>query len=94
VPQVQYLAADLEARGHMTFGGRLEADARGLLARSMAKKRAGDWRDATHAAEWVHQIVHDFTPVEIVIPEARTASPVSEVAIPAQRGRSRSPAGA
>jgi menaquinone-dependent protoporphyrinogen oxidase len=93
VPQVQSIAADLDARGHMTFGGRLEADARGLLARSMAKQRSGDWRDATHVAEWVHQILHDFIPVEIVLPAARTAPAAAEVAaevpIPPQRGRSR-----
>jgi menaquinone-dependent protoporphyrinogen oxidase len=94
VPQVQAIAADLEARGHMTFGGRLEPDAKGLLARSMAKKTSGDWRDPGHVAEWVHRIVHEFVPAEIVIPAARTApvETASEVRIPAQRGRSRAPA--
>src|SRR4051794_988370 len=114
VAQVQAIAADLEAHGHMTFGGRLERDAKGFIAHSMAKKSAGDWRDPIHVAEWVHQIVHYFVPAEVVlpaevvIPEARTApaaestpapesTPVAEpaageVRVPAQRGRSRTPA--
>ena len=96
VPQVQGIAADIEARGHMTFGGRLEPEAKGFIAHSMAKKYAGDWRDPEHVAEWVHQIVHEFIPTEIVIPEARTApaaeSVPAEVRLPAQRGRSRAPA--
>jgi menaquinone-dependent protoporphyrinogen oxidase len=102
VPQLQEIAADIEARGHMTFGGRLEPDAKGFLAHTMAKKSAGDWRDPIHVAEWVHQIVHEFVPTEIVIPEARTAPAVesapaaepapAEVRVPAQRGRSRTPA--
>jgi menaquinone-dependent protoporphyrinogen oxidase len=78
VPQVQAIAARIEARGHMTFGGRLERDAKGFVARSMAKKYAGDWRDPQHVAEWVHQIVHEFVPIAEIVP--------------AQRGRSRAPA--
>jgi menaquinone-dependent protoporphyrinogen oxidase len=100
VSGVQAVAADLEAHGHMTFGGRLEHDAKGFIAHRMAKKLAGDWRDPEHVAEWVYQIIHEYVPTEIVIPEARTAPVVdvaaaetaSEVRIPAQRGRSRTPA--
>jgi hypothetical protein len=40
------------ARGHVTFGGRLEKDARGLIAGAMAKKRAGDWRDPERIRAW------------------------------------------
>ena len=90
VPQVRAIAADLEARGHMTFGGRLEPDAKGFVARSMAKKLAGDWRDQQHVDEWVHQIVHEFQPVGDVVPAQRTAP--AEVRVPAQRGRSRATA--
>ena len=96
VPQVQEIARRLEARGHMTFGGRLERDAKGFVAHSMAKKYAGDWRDPQQVMEWVHQIVHEFVPAEIVIPSMRTApaaeSVPAEVPVPAQRGRSRAPA--
>lgn len=85
VPQVQELARLVEARGHMTFGGRLEAGARGFLARSMAKNNSGDWRDPAQVAEWVHEIVHELTPAEVV-----AAAPAAvRAAIPAQRGARR-----
>jgi menaquinone-dependent protoporphyrinogen oxidase len=44
--QVARLMARAGARGHITFGGRLLSDARGFPAGSMARTRAGDWRDA------------------------------------------------
>ena len=91
VAQVLALAASVEARGHMTFGGRLEPGARGLLARSMAKRMAGDWRDRAHVAEWVHQIVHEFVPAEIVLPDVAAAR-AEQVQIPAQRRGLRTPA--
>ena len=80
VPQVQQLARDIEARGHMTFGGRLEPNARGLFARSMAKKSSGDWRDEQQVAEWVNEIVRQCAPVEapradIVLPRQRMEEP-------------------
>ncbi|MBV9291710.1 MAG: flavodoxin [Frankiales bacterium] len=71
VAQVQRIAADLEARGHMTFGGRLEPNARGLLARMMARRMAGDWRDATHVEEWVNEICRAMAPPVITLPEQR-----------------------
>lgn len=76
VPQVQDIARRLEARGHMTFGGRLAADAKGFGARSLARKYAGDYRDPAQVADWVNQIVRELTPTE---PE------VVQAAIPAQR---------
>lgn len=76
VPQVQQLARDISARGHMTFGGRLERNARGVFARSMAKTSAGDWRDPQQIAEWVHGIVRQVTPnPEVVLPRQRAAEP-------------------
>jgi menaquinone-dependent protoporphyrinogen oxidase len=63
VPQVQEIARRLEARGHMTFGGRLSADAKGFGARSLAKKYAGDYRDPAQVADWVRQILHELAPV-------------------------------
>lgn len=81
VRQVQEIAARVEAHGHMTFGGRLEPNAKGFLARSMAKKQAGDWRDPQQVAEWVHEICHTISPPRtIVLPDAAT-----EVRLPAQR---------
>ena len=79
VPQVQQIARRLEARGHMTFGGRLAADAKGLGTRSLAKKYAGDYRDPSQVAAWVHQIVHELAPsepaaVQAAIPTQRRAT--------------------
>src|SRR3954452_24752277 len=69
VAQVQALARRVEARGHMTFGGRLEKDAKGFIARSMAKTSAGDFRDPEQVQEWVDQIIHETVlPGEVVLP--------------------------
>ena len=76
VPQVQAIARRLEAHGHMTFGGRLAADAKGLGARSLARKYAGDYRDPAHVRDWVGHIIRELTPTE---PQTVQA------AIPAQR---------
>lgn len=57
VGQVRKLMGLIEASGHQTFGGRLEPDAPGFIARSMAKKMSGDWRDPEHIARWTAQIV-------------------------------------
>jgi menaquinone-dependent protoporphyrinogen oxidase len=65
VPQVQEIARHLEARGHLTFGGRLAADARGFGARSLARKSAGDYRDPGQVADWVRQIIHELTPTDV-----------------------------
>jgi menaquinone-dependent protoporphyrinogen oxidase len=56
VKGVQSLMDLVEARGHVTFGGRLEADAKGFPARAMAKNHAGDWRDADRVRVWVDAI--------------------------------------
>lgn len=52
VPQVASLIALVRARGHVTFGGRLTRDAKGLVASQMAKTRAGDWRDWDQIETW------------------------------------------
>ena len=59
LPPVRHVRPAMErlgARGHMTFGGRLAADATGFPASAMAKSNAGDWRDPGHVARWVDQI--------------------------------------
>ena len=76
VPQVQEIARRLEARGHMTFGGRLAADAKGFGVRSLAKKYAGDYRDPAQVRDWVGHIVRELTPAGAADVQA---------AIPAQR---------
>ena len=60
VPQVQKLAERVNARGHVTFGGRLRADARGFPASAMAKTKAGDWRDTAHVQRWVASVVREL----------------------------------
>lgn len=56
VKGVQALMQRVGARGHVTFGGRLTADAKGFPASAMAKKSAGDWRDPGRVETWVHSI--------------------------------------
>lgn len=51
-PQVRQLMGYVGARGHITFGGRLTPDARGLLASRMARTSAGDWRDLDAVDAW------------------------------------------
>ena len=60
VKGVQDLMDEVHAKGHVTFGGRLPADAHGFPARSMAKKHAGDWRDDEQVRAWVHSIEPDL----------------------------------
>jgi menaquinone-dependent protoporphyrinogen oxidase len=50
--QVETLMQRVGARGHETFGGRLEADAQGFPVAAMAKEHAGDWRDPDRIRSW------------------------------------------
>lgn len=62
--QVRRLMARVHARGHVTFGGRLEAEAKGLIAQAMAKRgRAGDWRDLNAVKAWGHALALDLAAV-------------------------------
>ena len=56
VKGVQALMERVEARGHITFGGRLSPDAKGFPASAMAQKKAGDWRDPAQVRAWVRSI--------------------------------------
>lgn len=58
--QVAKRMAGIGARGHMTFGGRLDAHATGFPASKMAETKAGDWRDPGHVARWVADVVADL----------------------------------
>ena len=63
IPPVKGVAALMEqvgARGHVTFGGRLPADAKGFPASAMAKKLSGDWRDAGHVSEWTQKVAAEL----------------------------------
>lgn len=60
VPPVDKVASLMErigARGHVTFGGALEPDAKGLVASQMAKSLAGDWRDPEAIEAWADEIM-------------------------------------
>jgi menaquinone-dependent protoporphyrinogen oxidase len=63
VAQVSSLMQCVGARGHATFGGRLAPDAKGFPARAMAKKNAGDWRDAQQIWSWANQIADELMSV-------------------------------
>jgi menaquinone-dependent protoporphyrinogen oxidase len=56
VKGVRALMEQADARGHVTFGGRLTPDARGFPASAMAKKRAGDWRDPERVRDWARTV--------------------------------------
>ncbi|ORW95475.1 hypothetical protein AWB92_09750 [Mycobacterium sp. IEC1808] len=58
--QVAKLMRRVNARGHVTFGGRLAPDATGFPASAMAKKSAGDWRSPTHVRRWVRTVVKEL----------------------------------
>lgn len=60
VKQVAAAMASVGARGHVTFGGRLEPDAKGYPASVMAKKMAGDWRDPEDVHRWVVSVVDEL----------------------------------
>lgn len=56
VEQVRRLLELVGARGHVTFGGRLPADAKGFPASAMAKTHAGDWRHPERFRAWAAQV--------------------------------------
>ncbi|HEU5158391.1 MAG TPA: flavodoxin domain-containing protein [Streptosporangiaceae bacterium] len=53
-------AEALDARGHVTFGGRLAQDARGFPASAMAKTRAGDFRNPDRVHAWTAEVVDEL----------------------------------
>jgi menaquinone-dependent protoporphyrinogen oxidase len=61
VPQVKRIAAGIGARGCMTFGGRLEPDAKGFPASAMARKHPGDWRNPEQVRGFVLHVVAELT---------------------------------
>jgi len=71
--QVGALAERVGARGHVTFGGRLEADARGFPASAMARERSGDWRNPDRVRAWTSRLADE-------LPDAAPGSPVEQPA--------------
>jgi len=64
VAQVRRLMAKVGAEGHATFGGRLDENPPGFMARSMAEKMAGDWRDQAQVDRWVADMAATRRPKE------------------------------
>jgi menaquinone-dependent protoporphyrinogen oxidase len=58
--QVRALGQQIGARGHVTFGGRLDPDPPGFLARAMARSQAGDWHDRDQVERWADEIAADL----------------------------------
>lgn len=57
VPGAVRIADRLDAREHVTFGGRLVPGARGLIARMiLSKGRGGDFRDQDRVSAWARAI--------------------------------------
>lgn len=62
VPQVAAAAAAVGARGTVTFGGYLAADAKGFPASAMARNgKAGDWRSAEHVRRFAATVHETLT---------------------------------
>jgi len=70
-PSVAKLAREVEVAGHMTFGGYLDKAPRGFLARQMARRYAGDWREPKQVEEWVRLICREMV-LPSTIPTQRT----------------------
>ena len=68
VPGVMRLMTAVGARGHVTFGGRLAPDARGLIAARMARTHAGDWRDRDGIRAWAASVAEAIAATSDVIP--------------------------
>ncbi|MFF8932067.1 flavodoxin domain-containing protein [Streptomyces longwoodensis] len=62
VPGVRRTVLRLDARDHVTFGGRLEEGAEGRIARMILRSgKGGDFRDFARIADWAKQIAVDLT---------------------------------
>lgn len=64
----------LHVRGHVTFGGRLEPDARGFMARAMVKNgHVGDFRDFDQARAWGFDVAGELHALPDRVPRASEA---------------------
>jgi menaquinone-dependent protoporphyrinogen oxidase len=61
-PGFRRLAARVQARGFITFGGQLDTNTPGRMAHSLAEKSGGDYRSREQIAAWAHQIGADLRP--------------------------------
>jgi len=90
VPFVRANLRGLPARGHRTFGGRLEPDAGGLANWWLARSGpAGDYRDETRARAWAASIAKDLRPVTSLRQSlTTTAAPLKTLAARSRRASS------
>ncbi|MEU9020375.1 flavodoxin domain-containing protein [Actinomadura sp. NPDC048394] len=65
VPGVAKFARRVGARGHATFGGRLDPGARGFVASRIAQRAGGDFRDRDHVRAWTDAIAEDLRAVSV-----------------------------
>jgi menaquinone-dependent protoporphyrinogen oxidase len=65
VGRVRSLMDRVGAKGHATFGGRLESDARGFPASALAKRNAGDWRDPEQIRRWANHIADELLSADV-----------------------------
>jgi menaquinone-dependent protoporphyrinogen oxidase len=86
--EVAVLMERIGARGHATFGGRLNADARGFPAAAMAKTRSGDWRNPDRVRGWAADLANvlpNARPGTAIDPPARSLGGSWRMALPAGR---------
>jgi menaquinone-dependent protoporphyrinogen oxidase len=62
VPGVKKAMAELDAREHVTFGGRLEEGAKGWIAGMILRSgKGGDFRDFTAIETWAAHVADELT---------------------------------
>lgn len=62
--RVRALAELVGAQEHVTFGGRLLADARGFPASAMARTHGGDWRNPDRVRTWAADVARALPTAE------------------------------
>ena len=72
------LGERIGVKGHVTFGGRLEPDAKGFPARAMAKDLSGDWRNPERIRAWATDLAGE-------LPHAHAGQPIDHPARSAAR---------
>ncbi|KUO17700.1 flavodoxin domain-containing protein [Streptomyces dysideae] len=61
VPGLKRAMDRLDARGHITFGGRLQEGAKGAIARMILKNgKGGDFRDFARIEEWAREVAEEL----------------------------------
>ncbi|MHB9864155.1 flavodoxin domain-containing protein [Streptomyces sp. YIM S03343] len=61
VSAVRRAMNEVDARGHVTFGGRLDADTKGAVAHMLIRNgMTGDFRDFTEIEVWAQQIAGEI----------------------------------